>query len=39
VDGDPASRIGDIRRVVSVVKDGVVYDPLALYESLGVAPR
>jgi imidazolonepropionase-like amidohydrolase len=39
VDGDPASRIGDIRRVVSVVKDGVLYDPAALYDALGVAPR
>ena len=38
VDGDPASRISDIRRVVTVVKDGVIYDPAALYESLGVKP-
>jgi imidazolonepropionase-like amidohydrolase len=39
VDGDPASRIGDIRRVVTVVKDGVLYDPTVLYESLGVRPK
>jgi imidazolonepropionase-like amidohydrolase len=39
VDGDPASRIGDIRRVVRVVKDGVLYDPAVLYESLGVKPN
>jgi imidazolonepropionase-like amidohydrolase len=39
VDGDPASHIGDIRKVVTVVKDGVVYDPAVLYASLGVAPR
>jgi imidazolonepropionase-like amidohydrolase len=36
VDGDPASRIGDVRRVVLTVKDGVVYDPAALYGALGV---
>jgi imidazolonepropionase-like amidohydrolase len=39
VDGDPASRIDDIRRVTTVVKDGAVYDPAVLYGSLGVAPR
>jgi imidazolonepropionase-like amidohydrolase len=39
VDGNPATRISDIRRVVTVVKDGVIYDPAALYESLGVKPQ
>jgi imidazolonepropionase-like amidohydrolase len=39
VDGDPATRISDIRHVVTVVKDGVIYDPAALYESLGVKPQ
>ncbi len=38
VDGDPVARICDIRRVVLTVKDGVVYDPAALYGSLGVKP-
>ena len=38
VDGDPATRISDIRRVVLTVKDGVVYDPAALYRSIGVKP-
>jgi imidazolonepropionase-like amidohydrolase len=38
VDGDPAEHIGDIRRVVSVVKDGRVYDPAAIYSALGLAP-
>jgi imidazolonepropionase-like amidohydrolase len=38
VDGDPASRIGDIRRVTTVVKDGVVYQSSALYQAIGVRP-
>jgi len=38
VDGDPTVRISDIRRVVTVIKDGNVYDPAALYEVLGVRP-
>ncbi len=38
VDGDPASRISDIRRVVLTVKDGVTYDPNAIWASVGVKP-
>ncbi|HEV7505585.1 MAG TPA: amidohydrolase family protein [Thermoanaerobaculia bacterium] len=38
VDGDPTARIGDIRRVMLTVKDGVVYDPAALYQALAVQP-
>jgi imidazolonepropionase-like amidohydrolase len=38
VDGDPASRISDIRRVVLTVKDGVTYDPNAIWRILGVKP-
>ncbi|HLX09492.1 MAG TPA: amidohydrolase family protein [Thermoanaerobaculia bacterium] len=38
VDGDPATRIADIRRVVLTVKGGVVYDPADIYRSLGVKP-
>lgn len=38
VDGDPAARIADIRRVVLTVKDGVVYDPAEIYKSMGVKP-
>jgi hypothetical protein len=38
VDGDPAARIGDIRRVVLTVKGGVIYDPAEIYKSLGVKP-
>lgn len=38
IDGDPVARIGDVRRVVLTVKDGVVFDPAALYGALGVKP-
>jgi imidazolonepropionase-like amidohydrolase len=38
VDGDPARRVSDIRRVTLVVKDGAVYEPAALYKSIGVRP-
>jgi len=38
VDGDPAARISDIRRVVVVIKDGTLYNAGALYQALGVAP-
>lgn len=38
VDGDPTRDIGDIRRVVTVVKDGRVYDPAAIYRALDIEP-
>ena len=38
VDGDPATTISDIRRVVTVIKAGTLYDAAALYQALGVAP-
>jgi len=38
VDGDPAARISDIRRVVLVIKEGTLCDAAALYQVLGVAP-
>ena len=38
VDGDPTARIADIRRVVTVVQGGNVYDAGALYAALGVRP-
>ncbi|HEX8696498.1 MAG TPA: amidohydrolase family protein [Longimicrobium sp.] len=38
VDGDPLTRISDIRRTRLVVKDGVVYEPDALYSAIGVGP-
>jgi imidazolonepropionase-like amidohydrolase len=36
VDGDPLANISDIRKVSLVVKDGLVYDPVALYREVGV---
>ncbi|MFL6197078.1 MAG: amidohydrolase family protein [Thermoanaerobaculia bacterium] len=36
VDGDPAGRIQDIRRVVLTVKDGVMFEPTALYGAIGI---
>jgi imidazolonepropionase-like amidohydrolase len=38
VDGDPTQNISDIRKVVTVVKDGKVFDPRAIYRELGVSP-
>jgi hypothetical protein len=38
VDGDPLARMRDIRRTVTVVKGGVVYDAAAVYETVGVRP-
>jgi imidazolonepropionase-like amidohydrolase len=38
VEGNPVERISDIRRGRLVVKDGVTYDPTALYGALGIAP-
>jgi imidazolonepropionase-like amidohydrolase len=38
IDGNPLVNISDIRRVVTVVKDGVVFDPRALYAEVGVRP-
>ncbi|MFL6237247.1 MAG: amidohydrolase family protein [Thermoanaerobaculia bacterium] len=38
VDGDPAARISDVRRVVLTVKDGATYDPNAIWATLGVKP-
>lgn len=38
IDGDPARRIGDIRRAALVIKDGNIFEPAALYRSIGVRP-
>ncbi len=38
VDGDPAARIADIRRVVWTIKGGTMYDAGELYKALGVKP-
>jgi hypothetical protein len=36
VDGDPTQNVSDIRRIAQVMKQGVVYYPAEIYESLGV---
>jgi imidazolonepropionase-like amidohydrolase len=36
IDGDPTTNISDIRKVSLVMKEGVVYFPAEVYESLGV---
>ncbi|HEX7150173.1 MAG TPA: amidohydrolase family protein [Thermoanaerobaculia bacterium] len=36
VDGDPTINISDLRKVVTVVKDGRIYEAAAIYEVLGV---
>ncbi len=38
VDGDPLARISDVRRVVTVIKAGVLYDAAAVYGTVGVRP-
>ena len=38
VDGDPVADIANIRHTDLVMKDGVIYDPAAIYRSLGVLP-
>jgi imidazolonepropionase-like amidohydrolase len=38
VDGDPAARIADIRRVVLTIRGGVMFDPAKVYEAIGVKP-
>ncbi|HUE76345.1 MAG TPA: amidohydrolase family protein, partial [Longimicrobiales bacterium] len=38
VEGDPTTDISDIRRVVTVIKDGRVYDPAAIYRALRIEP-
>jgi cytosine/adenosine deaminase-related metal-dependent hydrolase len=38
IDGDPLARMCDVRRVVTVVKSGVVFDASAVYALVGVRP-
>ena len=38
IDGDPLARIEEIRRVVTVVRGGVVFPSAELYQSMGVRP-
>jgi imidazolonepropionase-like amidohydrolase len=39
VDGNPAERIGQIRNVELVMKDGVLYHPDELSRAVGISPR
>ncbi|HXU29050.1 MAG TPA: amidohydrolase family protein [Thermoanaerobaculia bacterium] len=38
IDGDPTTKISDIRRAVLTVKGGTVYDTASLWRAVGVAP-
>src|SRR6267378_1486045 len=38
LDGDPVADMGNIRHADLVMKDGVIYDPSAVYRTLGVLP-
>ena len=38
VDGDPIARMSDVRKVVTVIKAGAVYDAAAVYATVGVRP-
>ncbi len=38
IDGDPTTKIADIRKAVLTVKDGTVYDPAKLWHEVGVLP-
>jgi len=38
VDGNPATQVGDVRKVSTVVKDGVLYRAAELDRALGVKP-
>lgn len=38
VQGDPSRDMGDLRKGVLVLKDGVVFEPDALYRAVGIAP-
>jgi imidazolonepropionase-like amidohydrolase len=39
VNGDPSTRIADIRNVELVMKGGKLYDPARIEHALGIAPR
>jgi imidazolonepropionase-like amidohydrolase len=38
VDGNPSTNISDIRKVETVVKNGVVFKSADLYRAMGVKP-
>jgi imidazolonepropionase-like amidohydrolase len=39
IEGDPTSRIGDIHKIVTVIKAGHVFDPAQIERSLGISAR
>src|SRR5215471_4881925 len=39
IDGDPTQDIRDIKKITTVIKGGKVYDPTAIENALGIAPR
>jgi len=39
VNGDPGTRIADIRNVELVMKGGQLYEPARIEQALGIAPR
>ena len=39
VEGDPTVHVGDVRKVRTVIKDGVVYQSGDLYRAVGVKPQ
>ncbi len=39
IDGNPAAHVGDVRKVKTVVKDGVVYQTADLDRAVGVKPQ
>jgi cytosine/adenosine deaminase-related metal-dependent hydrolase len=39
VDGDPTKNIRDLDKLMTVIKDGNVYEPAAIEKALGIAPR
>jgi len=38
VEGDPTARISDIRRIRTIIKDGVIYDAAKLRHAIGLRP-
>jgi imidazolonepropionase-like amidohydrolase len=39
VNGDPTKQISDVRRIDTVIKNGVVYKPAELYPAFGIRPE
>ena len=37
VDGNPAKNISDIRKVDTVIKDGLIFKPAAIHQVLGIS--